>query len=420
MNSYDIIVIGAGASGLIAAGRAAELGAKVLVLEKMRQEGRKLLITGKGRCNITNNAEREDFITQVHPNGKFLRSAFALFYSPDIIELLEKNGLEINLERGGRYFPATNKAADVVQTILKWVTGLGVEVRCNYRVEKLFILDSKITGLRANGEDFTSDKIILASGGRTYPATGSNGDGYELARKAGHKVTKIRPSLVPFDTVEKIPGNLHKMTLKNVRATVWTDNKKTDEAFGEVMFMDFGLSGPIILTMSRKIVESLDHNKKVEISIDLKPALDDQKLDNRLQRDINDNGKQTLGSVIKKWLPLDLIPFFIEKIEINPDKECHQISSKERKKIHNLMKNMRFTISRNRSFKEAIITAGGVSTKEISPKTMESKLISGLYFAGEIIDLDANTGGYNLQIAWSTGWVAGEAAANNCKLSIVN
>ncbi len=413
MKKFDLIIIGAGASGLIAAGRAAELGAKVLVLEKMRQEGRKLLITGKGRCNITNNAEKEDFITQVFPNGKFLRSAFSQFFSPDIIDLLEKNGLELNLERGGRYFPATNKAADVVQTILKWLNGLGVEIKCGYRVDKLLILDSKITGLRANGENFSSDRIIIATGGKTYPATGSSGDGYDLARKAGHKVTKILPSLVPFETVEKIPGNLHKMTLKNVKATVWTDNKKTDEAFGELMFMDFGLSGPIILTMSRKIVENLEKNNKVEISIDLKPALDDQKLDNRLQRDINDNGKQTLSDIFKKWLPMDLIPLFIEKVEINPGKECHQISSKERKRIRNLMKNMSFTISRHRSFKEAIITAGGVSTKEISPKTMESKLISGLYFAGEIMDLDANTGGYNLQIAWSTGYVAGENAAKN-------
>ena len=411
MNKYDIIVIGAGASGLLAAGRAAELGAKVLVLEKMRQEGRKLLITGKGRCNITNNAETEDFITQVYPNGKFLRSAFAHFFSPDIIDLLEKNGLEVNLERGGRYFPASNKAADVLQALLKWVKGLGVEIRCSYRVEKLYILDSNITGVRANGENFTSDKVILASGGKTYSATGSNGEGYELARKAGHKVTKIRPSLVPFDTVEEIPGNLHKMTLKNVKATVWTDNKKTDEAFGELMFMDFGISGPIILTMSRKIVESLEQKKTIEISIDLKPALDDQKLDNRLQRDLNENGKQTIGNIFKKLLPSDLIPLFIEKLGIDPDKECHQISSKERKKIRNLMKNLRFTLEGHRSFKEAIITAGGVSTKEISPKTMESKLISGLHFAGEIIDLDANTGGYNLQIAWSTGWVAGEAAA---------
>ncbi len=401
---------------MLAAGRAAELGAKVLVLEKMRQEGRKLLITGKGRCNITNNAETEDFINQVYPNGKFLRSAFSRFFSPDIIDLLEKNGLEVNLERGGRYFPTTNKAADVLQTLLKWVKKLGVEIRCGCRIEKLFILDSNITGLRANGEDFTSEKIILATGGKSYPATGSNGEGLELARKSGHKITKLRPSLVPFDSVEKIPGNLHKMTLKNVRATVWTDNKKTDEAFGELMFMDFGLSGPIILTMSRKIVENLEKNKKIEITIDLKPALDDQKLDNRLQRDLNDNGKQTLGTIFKKWLPSDLIPFFIEKIEINPDKECHQISSKERKRIRNQLKNLRFTIRSHRSFKEAIITAGGVSTKEINAKTMESKLIKGLYFAGEIMDLDANTGGYNLQIAWSTGWVAGEATASSYEL----
>ena len=335
MISHDVIVLGAGASGLIAAGRAAELGAKVLVLEKMRQEGRKLVITGKGRCNITNDAEPEDFITQVFPNGRFLRSAFSRFFSHDIIALLGDNGLEVRLERGGRYFPDSDKASDVLEALLKWVKKNGVEIVCGEKLEKLIISDGEIQGVVANGKQYTSKSVILASGGKSYPATGSNGEGLEIARRAGHKIERLRPSLVPFDTVEKIPGKLHKMTLKNVRATVWTDNKKTDEAFGELMFMDFGLSGPIILTMSRKIVESLEKDKKVEISIDLKPALVDQKLDNRLQRDLNDYGKQSLGSVCRKWLPSDLIPFFIRKIEINPDKECHQISSKERKRIRN-------------------------------------------------------------------------------------
>ena len=412
MNNYDVIVVGAGPSGLLAAGRAAELGAKVLVLEKMSGPGRKLLITGKGRCNITNNASISDFITHVYPNGRFLKNAFSQFYSKNIISLLEKYGLESTLERGGRYFPTSNKAADVLKAMLKWVNELKVEIRNGNRVEKLIVKEKAIQGIQANGKKYMAGKIILATGGSSYPATGSNGEGFELARHVGHTIEKIRPALVPLITEGDIAQKLQGLNLKNVNAVVWTNGKKSGDAFGEMLFTHFGLSGPIILTLSRMVVDELQKKNKVEITVDLKPALDEQKLDRRLLRDLNEHGKKKIGNIFRYWLPAKMIPVFIELLELDPEKEGHQLSSKERKQIRYLLKNMRFRITGNRSFKEAIITAGGVSTKEISSKTMESKLIAGLYFAGEMIDLDAETGGYNLQIAYSTGWVAGNSCMN--------
>ncbi len=409
MSNYDVIVVGAGPAGLLAAGRAAELGAKVLVLEKMSGPGRKLLITGKGRCNITNNASISDFITHIYPNGRFLKNAFSQFYSKDIISLLEKYGLDSTLERGGRYFPSSNKAADVLKAMLKWVNELKVEIRTGNRVEKLILKEKVIQGIQANGQKYMAGKIILATGGSSYPATGSNGEGFELARQVGHTIEKIRPALVSLITEGDIAQKLQGLNLKNVNAVVWTNGKKAGDAFGEMLFTHFGLSGPIILTLSRMVVDEIQKKNKVEITVDLKPALDEQKLDRRLLRDLNEHGKKKIGNIFRYWLPAKMIPVFIELLELDPEKEGHQLSSKERKQIRYLLKNLHFRITGNRSFKEAIITAGGVSTKEISSKTMESKLIAGLYFAGEMIDLDAETGGYNLQIAYSTGWVAGNS-----------
>ncbi len=413
MSNYDVIVVGAGPAGLLAAGRAAELGAKVLILEKMSGPGRKLLITGKGRCNITNNASISDFITHVYPNGRFLKNAFSQFYSNDIISLLEKYGLESTLERGGRYFPTSNKAADVLKAMLKWVNELKVEIRTGYRVEKLIVQEKVIQGIQANGQIFLTRKLILATGGNSYPATGSNGEGFDLARKAGHTIEKVRPALVPLITEGDVAQKLQGLNLKNVKAVVWTNGKKAGEEFGEMLFTHFGLSGPIILTLSRMVVDELHKKNKVEITVDLKPALDEQKLDRRLLRDLNEHGKKKISNIFRYWLPSSMIPVFIEILELDTEKEGHQVSSKERKQIRYLLKNMHFRITGSRSFKEAIITAGGVSTKEISSKTMESKLVAGLYFAGEMIDLDAETGGYNLQIAYSTGWTAGNSCMNN-------
>lgn len=409
MEKFDVIVIGAGPAGLLAAGRAAELGKKVLVLEKMRQAGRKLLITGKGRCNITNSAAIGQFITHVYPNGKFLRNAFSRFFSKDIIELLQKYGVESTLERGGRYFPASNSSADVLNALLKWVKELNVDIRCGFGVSKIVAENNIVQALIANGKEFRAEKIILATGGNSYPATGSNGEGYELAKQLGHTIEKVMPALVPLETDGDLAQKLQGLNLKNVKAVVWVNNKKFGDDFGEMIFTHFGLSGPIILTLSRIVVAELHKKNKVEITIDLKPALDEQKLDKRLIRDLNENGKKKLVNVFKNWLPSSMIPVFIEQLGLDADKECHQVSSKERKQIRHLLKNLPFKITKHRSFKEAIITSGGIPTKEISGKTMESKIVKGLYFAGEIIDLDAETGGYNLQIAYSTGWLAGNS-----------
>ncbi len=409
MKTWDVIIIGAGPAGLLAAGRAAELGSKVLILEKMRQEGRKLMITGKGRCNITNSAEIGEFITHVFPKGKFLRNAFSQYFSEDIISLLENYGLDVTLERGGRYFPTNNKAPEVLKAILKWVNELGVEIYTDYQVEKLLVEDGSVIGVQANAKEFIAPNVIIATGGKSYPATGSTGDGYELARRVGHKIQKPIPALVPVETEGQIAKKLQGLNLKNVRAVIWVNGKKYGEAFGEMIFTHFGLSGPIILTLSRIMVTELQNGNKVEVSIDLKPALDEQKLDNRLIRDLNEHGKKRLANIFRQWLPASMVPVFIEELGLDPNKECHQVSSKERKQIRHLMKNFKLKVSHHRSFKEAIITAGGISTDEIRPKTMESKLVKGLYFAGEVIDLDAETGGYNLQIAYSTGWLAGNA-----------
>lgn len=410
MKTFDVIVVGAGPAGLLAAGSASEHGAEVLVLEKMRQAGRKLLITGKGRCNITNNSDPAEFIRHVYPNGRFLRSAFGHFFSQDILKLLNDKGVETTLERGGRFFPTSNKSADVLAALLSWVAERKVEIRYGQKVEKLLTEAGSIKGVQANGKEIRAGKVILAMGGKSYSATGSNGEGYELARSVGHSVVPVRPSLVPLETEGKVASRLQGLTLKNVRATVWVNNKKSGEDFGEMIFTHFGLSGPIILTLSRTIVDELHLKSTIELSIDLKPALDEQKLDARLLRDLNDAGKKQVSNLFRAWLPSSMIPVFIEILGIDPEQEGHQLSGKDRKKIRKLMKDFRFRISGHRSFKEAIITAGGVSTKEISSKTMESKRVSGLYFAGEMIDLDAETGGYNLQIAYSTGWLAGKSS----------
>ena len=411
-NKYDVIIIGAGAAGLMAAGHAAELGAKVLLLEKMRQPGRKLLITGKGRCNITNVAPLDEFMSHIYPDSRFLRPAFSKFFWEDTVELFKRNGLETVVERGGRIFPASNKSADVVNTLLKWLGKNKVTISEGTRVLDLIITDGTVNGVVLEKDGITQSinvkRIIVCTGGKSYPATGSTGDGYRFAEAAGHTITPLLPSLVPIETSGNIPGKLEDLILKNVKAIVWINGKKVEEDFGEMFFTSFGLSGPIILTLSRFIVEELHRKNSVEVSIDLKPALNEQKLDARLIRDLNENGKRTLENIFHLWLPVKMIPVFLELLSLDPSKYGHQVNSKERRQILSLMKDMRFMVTDVRSFKEAIITAGGVNTNEINPRTMESKLVKNLYFAGEVLDLDADTGGYNLQIAWSTGWLAGD------------
>jgi predicted Rossmann fold flavoprotein len=417
LNNYDVIVVGAGVAGLIAAGRSAELGANVLVIEKMRSPGVKLLITGKGRCNVTNSDNIEDFMKNVHPNGRFLKHALYNFFSKDIIDLLNNYGVETVVERGGRIFPISNKSVDILNALLSNSTKYGTEFRYNCKVSNLLINQDGVIGLKIfeneQKKQITAKKVIICTGGKSYPATGSTGDGYILAKSVGHTIEPPFPALVPIVTKGPVAGQLQGLALKNVKVTFWVNGKKQTEVFGEMLFTHFGLSGPIILTLSRFIVKELINNNKIDVSIDLKPALDNSKLEKRLLRDLNDYGKKQIDNIFKLWLPAKLIPVFIKKCGIDPTKEGHQITGIERSKIKSLMKDLRFEVIGNRSFKEAIITAGGINTKEIDPKTMQSKLAKNLYFAGEVIDVDANTGGYNLQIAYSTGWLAGEATAKS-------
>ena len=416
----DIIVVGAGAAGMIAAGAAAESGAKVLLIERMERPGRKLLITGKGRCNITNTAGMPDFLSQIRPNNRFVRTAFSSFFSDDIISLLGRYGLETVTERGNRVFPASNKSSDVVLALLKYLEETKVEYITRSRVSELLIEDGRVSGvlIEKDGKSFkmNSKAVIISTGGKSYPATGSSGDGYKLAQQAGHSIVSLRQALVPLETGGEAAGKLQGLSLKNVTATLWINGKKSASEFGEMLFTHFGLSGPVILTLSRTAVDALKENYPVEISVDLKPALDEQKLDARLIRDLDSNGKKFLGSMFKQWLPSSLIPVFLDLLKLDPSKECHQLNSKERRKIMLLMKNFRFKVTGSRSFKEAIVTAGGVDTSEVDRKTMESRLKKNLYFAGEVLDVDANTGGYNLQVAWSTGWLAGTSAAKSVRV----
>lgn len=411
MNNFDVIVVGAGAAGLIAAAKAGELGASVLLIDKMERAGRKLLITGKGRCNITNEAPISEFLKHIHPNPRLLKFAFNTFFNKDILALLQSVGLETETERGGRIFPVSDKSADVVNALLKLVSKKNVTVNYREKLEDILvengIIKGVITSRNGQKETYICRSVILCTGGASYPATGSDGDGYKFVRKLGHKVTTVLPALVPIETEGTIAPELQGLSLKNVNASIWIDGKKLREEFGEMLFTHFGVSGPIILTLSRFIVQELNIKKKPELSIDLKPALDDQQLDNRLLRDLNEHGKKQVENAFKLWLPGKLIPVFMQLTGIEGTKLCNQITAADRKKIRVLLKDFRFKISGHRSFKEAIITSGGVDTSEIDFKTMESKLVKNLYFAGEIIDLDADTGGYNLQIAWSTGYLAG-------------
>ncbi len=414
MKEYDVIVIGAGAAGLIAAGRAAHLNGRVLLVEKMRQPGRKLLITGKGRCNITHDAPKSVYYKNIFPGGRFLKHAFNSFFTGDILEILNKSGVETTTERGNRVFPLSNKAQDVHKAITSWMGKKNIEILLQTRVSSLILHDGTVKGIRAYSEsgsrEYYGRKVIICTGGKSYPATGSSGDGYQLAQQAGHIISEVRPALVPLVTRGDIAGRLQGLGLKNVRAVVWVNGKKSAWEFGELMFAHYGLSGPIILTLSRRVVEELAAGNQVEIGIDLKPALDEAKLDNRLLRDLDSNGKKQVDNIFRLWLPSKLIPVFLELTGIDGEKLCHQLSAKERKKILLMLKDFRFVVTGHPGYREAIITAGGVTTGEINSRTMESNLIRNLYFAGEVIDVDGNTGGFNLQIAFSTGFLAGQSS----------
>ncbi|MBE9468600.1 MAG: NAD(P)/FAD-dependent oxidoreductase [Bacteroidetes bacterium] len=422
MQKYDIIVIGGGPAGLMAAGRAAELGAETILIEKNNRIGRKLSITGKGRCNITNSLELADFLKHFNNQGRFLRNSFSSFFSNDLIEFFNNLGLETVVERGGRVFPKSEKAVDVVDVLKKWCYRSGVEIKSNCEVKQLIINEEKLEGVKVfNKTDnrtnqFFAKTVIVATGGVSYPRTGSTGDGYRFAKSVGHKIIPVRPSLVPLEVEQGFCDKLNELNLKNVSVSVWVNNKKETEAFGELTFTDFGISGPTILSLSKTVVDALNKKNSVKINIDLKPALDNNKLDTRLIRELNNNGKNQFKDILKTLLPLKLIPVCSELTGIPTDKLCNQINSKDRKKLRIWLKDFSLDIKSARPISEAIITAGGVDLKEIDKKTLSSKLNYNLFFAGEVLDIDADTGGYNLQAAFSTGRLAGEEAVKNCKL----
>ena len=405
-----VIVVGGGAAGIMAAGRAAEFGADVALLEKMPQLGIKISITGKGRCNLTSSEDMDKFLEAFGPTGKFLINAFAKFFSQDLIDFFESIGVNTMLERGKRIFPLSGSAKDVVKAMTMYLNKQGVEILTDITVKKIVIQDNKAVGVDTTKGTFYGDAVILATGGASYPQTGSTGDGYDMAKKLGHTIIPIRAALVPLEVKEGYIQDLQGLSLNHVNTSVYLNGKKIAEAFGEMLFTHFGLSGPIILTLSKTVVDSLAKGR-VEISIDLKPALLREKLDARFLREIKEHSNKNFDNVLKNLLPQSMIPVFIKLVGIPHDKKVHQITQKERMDLIALLKDMRFTITRARPLAEAIVTAGGVSTKEIDPKTMESKIVKGLYICGEVIDVDAKTGGYNLQAAFSTGWVAGTMAA---------
>ncbi len=410
-----VIVIGGGPAGMMAAITAAENGNDVMIIEKMPTFGKKLLITGKGRCNITSSLYMSEFIKNTPGNGVFLYSAFQNYTNKDIIEFLRRQGLEVKEERGNRIFPVTDKSIDVLNCFLSRIKELNIKYRLNTKVEKILIKNNEVLGVRTNKEIIQTEKIILATGGKSYPLTGSTGDGYKIAEELGHKIIPIKPSLVPLEVYEKdICKSLQGLSLKNtkIRLIDIERNKVVYEDFGEMIFTHFGISGPTILSSSAHLVrykgiEELLKNKKIKISIDVKPAMTEEQLDNRILRDFKEYKNKQFKYSLDKLLPQKMIPEVIKLSNINEEKRVNEITKEERKQIIKLLKNFEITIKGFRPVEEAIITSGGINTKEINPKTMESKLIKGLYFAGEIIDVDSYTGGFNLQIAYSTGYTAG-------------
>ena len=406
-----VVIIGAGASGMLAAKVASDRGYKVIVLEKQKRCGQKLLITGKGRCNITNNCEIEELIENVPTNGKFLYSAFYTFTNDQVIDMFNDLGVETKTERGKRVFPVSDKAVDVVRALEKQMrSNKNVEVLLNSKVDKIEAQDGKVKKvIFSDKREIECDSVIVATGGVSYPRTGSSGDGYKFARNLGHTIIKPKASLIGLEVMEDYVTDLAKLSLRNVSINVYNSkNKKIYDDFGEMEFTKYGLDGPIIKSASCRMGDLSKENYK--IVLDLKPALDEDKLDKRVQKDFQKYANKNFENSLNDLLPKQLIPTIVKLSKIDPYIKVNQISKEERKNLVHLIKNITFTVKNYRPIEEAIITSGGVKTSEINSSTMESKLVSGLYFAGEVIDVDAYTGGFNLQIAFSTAYLA----AINC------
>lgn len=394
----------------MAAGSAAQSGADVTLAEKNEKSGKKLYITGKGRCNVTNACAPMEFLEKVVSGNKFLMSAINAFSPQDTIDFLQKNGLKTVIERGNRVFPASGKSSDVISALTAYALNSGAEILTCSCVESIGKLTDK-EGFSAvvSGKEYEFDKVVIATGGVSYPSTGSTGDGYRFAEKFGHSVIKPKPSLVPLTVAENYVKRLEGLSLKNVGVSAYFQGRKIFDEQGEMLFTSNGVSGPLILSLSARI--SRMDQKAVGISVDLKPALTEEMLDNRLLRDFSEAINKQFKNALDGLLPKSLIPVIVELSGISPEQKVHQITKENRKNLVNLIKNLKFSVIGNGGFNQAVITSGGVSLKEINPKTMESKLVKGLYFAGEVLDLDALTGGYNIQIALSTGRAAGIACA---------
>lgn len=397
-------IIGGGPAGIMAAGTAAGRGHDVTLIEKNKQLGKKLFITGKGRCNITNAAPIDEFFDNIISNKEFLYSSLYTFDNEAIIRLLEGYGLKIKVERGNRVFPESDKSSDVIKAFQKYLDHMGVEVLLNSKVSHVYMEDSSFMVVLTTGEKMQFDRLIIATGGASYPATGSEGDGYKLAKAFGHTITRLKPSLVPIELHDPWLKDLMGLSLKNVTLKASDGKRIIHEEFGEMIFTHFGISGPIVLTMSNRINRL---KKRPHLTIDLKPALDEDTLDNRLLRDFQEYTNKQLKNALNDLLPQKLIPLVIQISEILPDKTVHQITREERRRLLMAVKAFPLEFKGFRPLEEAIVTSGGIKVSEINPSTMESKIVPGLFFAGEIMDIDALTGGFNLQIAYSTGYLAG-------------
>ena len=413
MKEYQVIVVGGGAAGMMAAGQAAKGGARVLLLEKKEHLGRKIAISGKGRCNITNEENVSDFISHYPGNGRFLHGILRDFDNVALREFFAHYGVETKVERGGRVFPVSDDAEKVVDALTAFLADKGVEIRSGIAVEEILVEDGHVTGVRGAGQKrYLAPVVIVCTGGSSYPATGSNGDGFRFARKLGHHVITPRPALVPLKTAEDWAKELQGLALRNVEASLWMGGKKRITEFGEMLFTHFGVSGPIILTLSRQAGDALREGEKVELRINLKPALSPEQLDARVQRDFQKYSNKQFKNALDDLLPQSMIPVMIRLSGINPEGVVHQISREERKRLVSLLQELPLTITETLSIETAIVTAGGVEVKEINPKTMASKCVEGLFWAGEVVDVDGITGGYNLQAAFAMGYRAGRAACD--------